>query len=390
MSASVRRRYHLHLPGLIYVALSILVGLAAMNRQNNLLFAVLGLMVAGVLVSGLVSGLMLRGLRVQRLLSRHGAVGRALVVGYAVTNRRRFLPAFDVHIEERQAGWQRLMLPAAAWLMHLGPRETAHGEALFWPTRRGEARFGELRVWTTFPFGIIKKSITLDQPQHVLICPRLYALERRVLDAVGPQGLAGIKVSPRPPDPAGGDDYWGMRDYRPGDSARSIAWKRSACLDQLVVLERTAPAPPRLRVILSLVAPPAARRDGAGDHQREERAISLVASIIHEAGRRGIEVGLSVLGTGLPPLPIRHSHWHREKLMGALAAIDLDAPRRRRVRSPAADTERAAQIVVHPDRVDPALGRQDAWHFSARQLEALVAAPLGWAAEPRGAPERAA
>ena len=63
--------------------------MAAMNRQNNLLFAALGIMVAGLAVSGLVSGFTLRGLRVQRILSRHGAVGRPLVVRYAITNRYR-------------------------------------------------------------------------------------------------------------------------------------------------------------------------------------------------------------------------------------------------------------------------------------------------------------
>ena len=298
---TTRYRYHLHPPGLIYVGLAVLVGLAAMNRQNNLLFAVLGFMVAGLLVSGLVSGLMLRGLRVTRLLSHHGAVGRPLVIRYVVNNRNRLLPGFDLHIEERPVEgvcpWGRLMDAAPAWVMHLGPRETAHGEAVFWPRRRGEARFGALRVWTTFPFGLIRKSATFDQPQHTLICPKLYALERRVLDAVGPHGLAGVKISPRPPDPTGGDDYWGMREYRPGDALRQIAWKRSACLDSLVVLERSMPAPPRLRVILNLSTPPSQLGDGGAD--LEEDAISLAASIIHEADHRGIEVGLTVLAATL-------------------------------------------------------------------------------------------
>jgi uncharacterized protein (DUF58 family) len=380
------RRYHLHLPGLIYVGLAFLVALAAMNRQNNLLFAALGIMVAGLAVSGLVSGLTLRGLKVQRILTRHGAVGRPLVVRYALTNRNGLLPAFGIHIEERAfagpRGWGRLMAPAGAWVMHVGPRESAHGEAVFWPTRRGEARFAELRVWTTFPFGIIKKSITFDQPQHTLICPRLYALQRRVLEAVGPRGLAGVKNSPRPPDPVGGDDYWGMRDYRPGDGARSIAWKRSACLDRIVVLERTTPAPPRLRVVLNLGGPSTATSTA---HSLQEKAIALAASIIHDADRRGIEIGLSVPGAGLPALPIRHSHWHREKLMGALASIDLETLRKGRRRAAhATDSVRAAQIVVHAERVEPALGRQDAWHFSARQLETLVSGPIGWTIPQQG------
>jgi hypothetical protein len=70
--------------------------------------------------------------------------------------------------------------------------------------------------------------------------------------------------------------------------------------------------------------------------------------------------------------------------MGALASIDLETLRKgRRRTSHATDSARAAQIVVHADRVEPALGRQDAWHFSARQLDTLVSGPIGWTTRPR-------
>ena len=383
------RRYHLHLPGLLYVGLTVLVGLAAVNRQNNLLFWILGVMLSALLISGVVSGVMMQSLRVKRLVAGHGIVGEPLAVRYAVTNRNRLFAVFAIHVEERpvagMTGWPRLMAPARAWVMHLGPRETVHGDAVFWPTRRGEARFDELRIWTTFPFGIIKKSITFSQPQHTLIYPQLYEIRRDVLTAVAPQGIAGTKVSAMT---GAGDDYYGMREFRPGDQLRQIAWKRSACLDQLVCLERTKPTPPRLRVIVNLTSP--ARAEGAGPsaHQLEERAVSLAPSIVHAADRQGYGVGLSLPGTGAPSLLIRRNHWHRAKIMGALAAIDLEAPRTR-VTAPAAHGELAAQIVIHPDRVDPALGADDALHLTARRLAELVVRPIGWDPEATPSPEPA-
>jgi uncharacterized protein (DUF58 family) len=250
------RRYHLHVPGFLYVGLTLLVGLAAVNRQNNLLFWILGVMLAALLISGLISGVMMQNLRVKRLVAGNGAAGEPLAVRYAVTNGSRLFPAFCIHLEERpvagKAGWPRLMAPARAWVMHLGPGETVHGEAVFWPRRRGEARFDRLRIWTTFPFGIVKKSITVSLPQHTLIYPLRYDLRRDVLHAVAPQGLSGAKISPHT---GAGDDYYGMRDFRPGDQLRQIAWKRSACLDQLVCLERTMPTPPRLRIVVNLTTP---------------------------------------------------------------------------------------------------------------------------------------
>ena len=112
------RRYHLHLPGFLYVGLTLLVAVAAVNRQNNLLYWILGVMIAALLISGVVSGLLMQGLRVKRLVAGHGVVGEPLAVRYAVTNRNRLIPAFDIHIEERPVGgargWARGMDPARA------------------------------------------------------------------------------------------------------------------------------------------------------------------------------------------------------------------------------------------------------------------------------------
>ncbi|MHC4099429.1 MAG: DUF58 domain-containing protein [Planctomycetota bacterium] len=385
MRQAIVRRYHLHVPGLLYVGLTLVVGLAAVNRQNNLLFWILGVMLAALLISGMVSGVMMQSLRVKRLVTGNGLVGEPLTVRYAVTNRSRLYPAFGIHLEERpvsgRAGWPRLMAPARAWVMHLGPSETVHGEAAFWPRHRGEARFDQLRIWTTFPFGIVKKSITISQPQHTLIYPLLYELRPDVLSAVAPQGVSGTKISPHT---GAGDDYYGMREFRPGDPLRQIAWKRTACLDQLVCIERTKPTPPRLRIAVNLTTPTrelSVAGDGDGGTSAralEERAISLAASIVHAADREGFEVGLTLPGLGKPSLLIRRGHWHRSKIMAALAGIDLDAPRVPPGPAPATHGERAGQIVVHPHRVEPAIGRDDALHLTARQLEGLAVRPIGW------------
>jgi uncharacterized protein (DUF58 family) len=252
-----------------------------------------------------------------------------------------------------------------------------------------EVGFDQLRIWTTFPFGIVKKSITISQPQHTLIYPLLYELRPEVLGAVAPQGLSGTKISPHT---GAGDDYYGMREFRPGDQLRQIAWKRTACLDQLVCLERTKPTPPRLRVVVNLTTPtdrlPVKDDGDTSARALEERAISLAASIVHAADRNGFEVGLTLPGIGQPSLLIRRSHWHRSKIMAALAGIDLDAPRVPPGPAPATYGERAGQIVIHPHRVEPALGRDDALHLTAGQLATLTVRAVGWDPEESPAGDR--
>ncbi|MDY7108318.1 MAG: DUF58 domain-containing protein [Planctomycetota bacterium] len=386
----MRRRYHLGLPFWVYCGLTLLVALAAMNRNDNLLYWVFGVMASSLLVSGLVSGLMMTGLSVRRVSPPHGMVGEALTIRYAVRNRNRLFPVFNIHLEERpvsdRRGWQQLMSRAAAWVMHIGPREEVHGEALFWPRRRGEARFHQLRIWTSFPFGIIRKSLILSCEHHTLVYPRLYALRPRVLEAIAPAAAIGAKVSHHA---GAGDDYFGLREFRPGDSMRHIAWKRLANREELVTIERTRPTPPKMRLVLNLSSPPAT--DGEGEasdtgRQLEEEAISLAASIIHAADLTGCEVGLTILGLNRDPIPVRRSHWHRNRLMAALAEIDLGATRSAEEDRGPADVDRVGLIVVHPDRVDPTVVTGEAWHFTSRQMHHLVDEPIGWGEAPSPEP----
>jgi uncharacterized protein (DUF58 family) len=378
----VKRRYHFHLPGVIFIAALALVIAAAMNSQNNLLFWIGGMVFAALAISAFVSGRAFAKLELRRIDPRHGTVGEPLVIGYAVTNRSRLLSVFNIVIEERPVGgakgWSRLMKPSRAWVMHVGPRETVHGEAVFWPTKRGEARLDRIRVVTTFPFGIIKKSVTVSRAQHTLVYPMLWELRRELLDVISPSGPGGMMLSQR----AGpGDEYFGMREYRYGDSFRQVSWKRSAALDTLITIERTEPIPPRLRIALDLTTPTdSLRTDAPGREARrklEEDAISLAASLVRLAETNGYEVGLSVLGLRVAGIPLRRSQWHVHKIMATLASLDLDGARFAEERGSIPQAERAGLVVIQPDRAEPLGNREDAMYLTAGQLASLALHPVG-------------
>lgn len=387
------RRLRPHTHGLVYVALILLVGLAAINNQNNLLFWVFGVMVSGLALSLLVAWLSIRSLSMRRIDPQHGAVGEPLMIRYALRNQGRLCSAFSVHVEElppatesrrsadviRGRDWRRMMQPARAWVMQVGPRETVHGEAIFWPTARGEVRLDRLRITTTFPFGLVRWTRVISQPQHTLIYPMLYELRHGILNTLTPPGLLGSRVSQHA---GAGEDFFGLREFRPGDSLRHIAWKRTASADQLVSIERTSPSPARLRVILDLTTATnllkAAPTEKLTARELEERAISLAASLIHAAETEGFEVGLTIMGFDVPPIAVRRSPWHVGKVMAALAGLELDLPRLPARPHLLREAERAALVIVSPERVTHLAERADAWHLTARQLEALAVKPIGW------------
>jgi uncharacterized protein (DUF58 family) len=384
-----RLRPHTH--GFVYVALILLVGLAAVNNQNNLLFWVFGVMVSGLVLSLFVAWLSIRSISVRRIDPQHGAVGEPMLIRYALRNRSRLASAFSLHVDElppatesrRSADvprdWRRIMEPARAWVMQVGPREIVHGEAVFWPTARGEVRFDRLRITTTFPFGLVRWSRVISQPQHTLIYPMLYELRHGILNTLTPPGLLGSRVSQHA---GAGEDFFGLREFRPGDSLRHIAWKRTASSDKLVSVERTSPSPARLRVILDLTIATnllkTAPAEQTSARELEERAISLTASLIHAAEAQGFEVGLTIMGFDVPPIAVRRSPWHVGKIMAALAGLDPDLPRLAARPHMLREAERAGLVIVSPDRVTHVAELADAWHLTARQLEALAVKPIGW------------
>jgi uncharacterized protein (DUF58 family) len=397
----VRRRYHLHLPGVLYVAMTLFVGVAAANRPNNLLVWTFGAMLAGVLISGIVSGGMLMGVRAIRSDPRRAVVGEPLIVRYAITNRSRWWPVFNLHVEERPAGhvrrrdsmstdgaglWQSAARPADGWVLHVGPGDTVHGEVVFFPERRGRFLFDRFRVWTTFPFGLVRKSVSFDQRSEFLVHPRVLPLRENLLASLTRGGIGGFQLSSKP---GPGEDYFGVREYRPGDSVRQIAWRRVALGQGIVSIERSSSTPPRIRVVLNLRTPTDRLRvaeNGPSSRELEERAIAIAASIISLADRQGYEVGLTIIGmrdreldlaaaAALRRSPLRRGHWHVEKLMSMLAAVDLDAARDEEAHLPDIDRDRAILVAVHADRVAPSVVSEGAWHFVATQLESLLMSP---------------
>ena len=79
----MRRRYRIGVPGLLFLALVIVIGVAAGSRAGNLLVWVFSAMVAWILVSGVVSGAMLMGLVAGSASGTSPALGPAVTTALA-------------------------------------------------------------------------------------------------------------------------------------------------------------------------------------------------------------------------------------------------------------------------------------------------------------------
>ncbi|HJL19559.1 MAG TPA: hypothetical protein RMH99_28105, partial [Sandaracinaceae bacterium LLY-WYZ-13_1] len=98
------RRLRFTREGRVFVLVTLGVGAAAVNTGNNLLYLVLGMLLSLIVLSGVLSEGVLRGLRVARRLPRRAFAGSPALIELAVTNEKRRFPTYSVELEDVAPG----------------------------------------------------------------------------------------------------------------------------------------------------------------------------------------------------------------------------------------------------------------------------------------------
>lgn len=342
-----RRQYHIHSTLLIYAFVSLLIAVGAFTSQNNLLFWCFGLAIGLMFTSGIISGTMMMRVRVRREPVQDCQAGQALPVRYAVTNAGRWLPVFALTIREDMpvvsAAEQSLEAhahidaPPTAFVAHVPPGKTVIVEAPAAALSRGRVRLDRFTVITAFPFGIVRKSLRYQQPASAIVRPRR---------AQAPELGAGVSRGKTPAEEArsrgaaAGQEFIALREYRPGDNPRLIAWKASARLGDsagsliapFLVRQTASHSPGRIHIVLDLPA--------QADEASREQAIAVAAGAIAGATQQGMMIALTVpvhrLHSGL-----RAGAAHAESLLLQLALLP-------RQPDPATLSSRAAMMRIAP------------------------------------------
>lgn len=317
-----RMNYRIEVPraGFAYVAITLFVMIAAINSQTNLLFIAFGAMLGGLLVSLVMSWLVLRRIEVKRLVAAHAIAGELSEVHYLVTNRKRWLACFALNISEVDIDG-RLGKAPDAFAFYIPPGGTATAMAQLLPLQRGRVTLRCVRIACTFPFGFVRQVRHVPRVAEVAVYPRVGSLNRQLALRYREAVTSGSMTSNMR---GGQDEFYGLREYRPGDNVRSIHWRRTARTGQVMVREMTSNAPPQMTVVLNL-------RGSSGEGEdivQAERAIELAATLICYGFFENFAVGLAI--AGLPdeemPLPIMGRE-ARNKLLYRLAVLDVRSVR---------------------------------------------------------------
>jgi uncharacterized protein (DUF58 family) len=293
--------------GIVYVVVTLLVVLAALNTGNNLLYVVVSALLAAVLASGLASAVTLRRLELgvrlpERVFAEQNVVGRL-----SLHNHRAWFPSLSVSVSgqprrKSRRRWRRedgrfvfppnrppeqqwVNLPdiqlrrvpetpdapavfeGTAYFPLVPTGRDAHADLQLLFPHRGRFQQQAFVLATRFPFGLLSKRRRIRATHEVLVYPAVRPLKRLLQDSPLLSGELEALVRGQ------GTDLYGIREYLPEDSARFVDWKATAKSGQVKVREFTREDDRQLCLVFDN---PAA---GTMPAEQYERAVSLAASL---------------------------------------------------------------------------------------------------------------
>ncbi|MGH9406912.1 MAG: DUF58 domain-containing protein [Terriglobia bacterium] len=245
--------------GAIYLLTTGLITVASVNTGNNLLFMILAALLAGMLVSGVLSKTTLAGIKLDLALPEHIFAGETVRAQVTVTNTKRFMPSYSVTAgsgaRTETAGKNILASPVYAPYVPAGGSLKEVVELRF--ARRGRYRQDAFVISTKFPFSVLRRKRRISAAREILVLPAIESSER--FEKVIPLVRGDIESARK----GHGSDLYGLRDYQDGDSASHVDWKASAKTRKLIVRDFTREEENRLTIIF--------------DHRVEERSDAAIA-----------------------------------------------------------------------------------------------------------------
>lgn len=298
--------------GRLYVAISIGIGLAAVNTGNNLLYLLLGWLLSLIVASGALSNLCLRGLAVTRRVPPRIHAHRPFVMEVTVENQKPRAASYSLELEDLADGYP---VDKRCFFLKV-PRSTSRTSRYRHTFHtRGLVTLDGFRVTTRFPFALFAKSRNVEASEQVLVYP--------AIRPVPLPPLRGRAVGDAPQHKLGRrGEFFGLRDYREGDDSRVIHWRSSARAGRLLIRELEEEAQRRVRIELDngLAEPHTPRALDA-----LEDAVSQAASLAVAYLKAGYAVGLTGRGLDVPPAlgPGQERRLLRELALVTPATLDV-------------------------------------------------------------------
>lgn len=301
---------------LAYLAIMIILATGSMLGHSNTLLLVFGMMAGPFLLNGWIVYVMLQRLKVERTAPERVGAGDTFSVDLTIHNGRRYLSSRLLRAEDQIANAHE-ELSGRVLYFRIPAKEARTASYRVRLLQRGRYALGPTLASSRFPFGLGERGRYFETPGEILVHPPIGELSpswwRRVM------GEDRIVNEQRARNGVFEDDFRQIREYRQGDAIRSIHWRTSARMNELMVKEFHENREHDAVLLVDLF-------DVADDREfLTELAASLTATICHELSRslRDANVGFFLSGAENVAVTGTSSHEIWGQVLDALAICEL-------------------------------------------------------------------
>ncbi len=253
--------------GAIFLILLVIVGFAAWNTGNNLLFIVLSFLTSAFIVGFIIGNLGLRKLDVKMRFPEAIFAGEATPLIVSLLNKKRLLPTYSVMTEVRGKVREKSILineiaqilpvkiaeklvrPAVVkhtldYFVYLPRFDTVENKTEHIFKNRGRFIIKDFELSTRFPFGFFRHRRRLSaQEAEIIIFPKIEPIETEILQLPFEAGKRILAQK------GAGQDLLTLREYQPQDDLRHVDWKATARSQKMIVRDFAAEDERRITII---------------------------------------------------------------------------------------------------------------------------------------------
>jgi uncharacterized protein (DUF58 family) len=325
--------YRVTREGIVYLAGIFIVLLAALNTGNNLLFLVLGCMLAGIVLSGILSRITLRGVELHLELPEHVFAGEPAPAVVELTNLKRIFPSFALRVmgqkigdksrasESKNSKIGAALLDRPVYFPYLPRGQAVRNRVELLFPKRGVYRQETLALRSRFPFGFLEKTRKLPARAEISVYPSIEPTE--TFYEILPLLSGELESYQR----GRGHDLYAIREFVSTDGARFVDWKASAKSGSMKVKEFAREDERRVLIAFDPFVVASDDRSAESDPVRAaetfERAVSFCACLAWHFRELESVIGFRTAGGQVPLGPAAENIYD---VLQQLAAIQPQAP----------------------------------------------------------------
>jgi uncharacterized protein (DUF58 family) len=265
---------------LMFVLITMLIG--SINYSNNMAYIMCFLLTALMMVAFLYTRNNLKGLEILNILSYPVFAGDTLQFSFELHNRTRGRRIAVYGVIDN--GYGPLSVEDFSGPFIVEPLSRVTGKISIPVPRRGRFNLSHITLFSVYPLGLFQVKYHCHVDKWYIVYPKPYGNmvwpEPEIHDDENSEGFYS----------RGGDDFVGIRPYRPGESQHHVDWKAVARGRPMSIKEFTGGGSSQQWFDWN----------SPGNLETEDR-ISQLTRWVLEADQQGHEFGLRIPGNEIKP-----------------------------------------------------------------------------------------